>query len=678
MIRYVLAVILAASMMTLSMGALGDTAVHNANSQVETELDRLETGADSLLYDEETVPNNVQDPTREMALSFPQDSMFSTDIDEVQFEPSLGTGTTRVTYQIDGTKRQRILDVPLVDTAYDSFTLEGANDLNLQLRLERDEDDRRVIVVKRKSETIIRPGAFVIRQVETNGPTTAGNTVTFDVTVEHTGDARDTREMKVQAELPGGGNVEQRESITLAPDEQTTKQVLFSTIPGESGDLTATIETRHNDDPQDTQTRTVSVLSDNEFGIEILDAGTEQVGDDTHCTLNPCTGIKRPDALAVQTRLDNRDGIETSQRVDFSVDGLDQDETRSVSADGGRTAYETFYVNTDGVSLQDYTVNVETGDASDQETVTVLDSNFIPSIEEWSLDTDDSALQTTVSVDNTGQLEDSQSIKVTLATEDGTTVARGRTDVHLLGGGGPKTTTVRVPLPSDFTGGEYTLTARSDDDSDSETATIDSNFDVTITDMSTKPDSNKIQATVAVENIGTVPDTQSIDVRIDDGDGNWIGSDTKSVTLAPDDGRVTKTFSVSHKAQYTEYHATASSDDDTATASHTVQPEFTVESIDTNTRFMGVSMGLLDWETDVTVKIRNNGRVASTQEVSVTAQFFTLLTSSSTETVTDITVSAGTSKTTTVTFDGSADEITAETTSNYKSPKKGNSVTVDV
>jgi hypothetical protein len=568
MIRYVLGVILVTSMMALSMTALGDAVILNADNQVENELDTLEEQGSSLLYNEETVPDTLQEPTREVTLSFPHDSLVSADINEVQFTPSPKLGSTRATYYVDGTKHQQILAVPLVDTAYDSFSLEGAKDLDLQLQLDRDTNDRKVVVVQRKSETIIRPGTFVIRQIKTNGPVQSGDDITFDVTIEYTGDIRDSGEVTIAISSPEfESQLTQSRDVALDPGEQTTKTFTFSTVHGESGGYTSTFKVNHEGERQDKQTRTVEVVPDNTFDIEIIDTGREEVADGTHCTRTPCTGTKQPRALPVRTRLINRDRVETeNQQIDFTVDGLAQDETRAVSLDGTRTTHETFYIETTDVHPQDYTATVETGEVSDQETITVLGSHFETSIESWSVDTDDSELDVDVRVDNTGQLEDTQSIEVSVDDPSGSTVATRETDVSLRGKGGPTTETVHIPLQSDLSEGEYTITARSTDESVTETITLEADFDVSITSMSTTSTwkGDRIRITAEIDNTGTLPATQTVTLRVRDQLYQHVTGSPQhtEVTLSPKDTPTTVTFSGMFGTSDDEYNAWISTDDD--------------------------------------------------------------------------------------------------------------------
>jgi hypothetical protein len=571
MIRYVLGVILVASMMSISMTALGDAVALNADNQVENELDKLEGEADSLLYNEETVPDTLQEPTREITLSFPHDSFVSTNINEVEFTPLPKIGSTRATYYVDGTKHQQILAVPLVDTAYDSFSLEGAKDLDLQLQLDRDPEDRKVVVVQRKSEAIIRPGTFEIRQIKTNGPVKSGGDIIFDVTIEYTGDVEERGEVTIALSSPESTSpLTQSRDVALDPGEQTTKTFTFSTVHGESGGYTATVEANHDGETEDEQTQPVRVVPDNTFDIEIIDTGNERVADGTHCTRTPCTGTKQPRALPVKTRLINRNRVETeNQQIDFTVDGISQDETRSVSLDGTRTTYETFYVETEDVHPQDYTATVETGDTSDQETITVLGSYFETSIESWSVDSADSELDVDVRVDNTGQLEDTQSIEVSLDDPSGSTVATRATEVSLRGKGGPTTETMHIPLRSGLSEGEYTITAQSTDESVSKTITLEADFGVSITSRSTTPyvRGEQIQVTAEIDNTGTLPATQTVTLRVFDRSYQHVtGSPQQSrVMLSPEDAPRTVTFTgMFGTSDDGEYTAWISTDDDYA------------------------------------------------------------------------------------------------------------------
>lgn len=677
MIRYVLGVILVASMMTVSMNALGGTVVRNADNHVETELDTLETEANSLRYNEETVPDTVQESTRELTLSFPQDSLISTDIDEVEFDPDPKTGTTTVSYDIRGETKREILEVPLVDPAYDSFSLEGAKDLDLQLRLDRDTEGRKVIVVERKSETIIRPGAFLIRQVEDNGPVRSGSTIEFDVTIEHTGDVRDERTVEVSIDEYGTRS----RDVTIEPGEQTTETFTFSTVRGESGAYTATIETRHDGTKQDETTQTVQVVSRGNFDIEIVDTDEKEIDGDRHCTLDPCIGTERPELLAVTARLDNRRGVETTRTVDFAVDGLPEDDSASVTAGDGQSARETFYIDTEDVQLQDYDVTVSTGEASDTKTVTVLGSEFVTDIGDLSVDVDDGELDVPLTIENTGQLEDTQQIDVTLIDPNGNTRDTVNTEVQLRGGGRSATPTLHIPLQPRYPEGEYTVRASSDDTTDTGSISITSEFDVEITSMSatTTGGTEQIEIMAEVDNTGVLQGSQTVTLTVDDQNGRSVAGSPQSrpVSLRPSDRPREIPFTIPHQPETTEYDATVTSDDDTATDTLSTKPEFTVDITDAskNCQWMWVNW---QWSCEATafIDVTNNGILTSRQPIDVEA----IGTSESASREVFVTVAPGETDFISPQIDTEsweANEVEASTEENY-ADDKGNSDTEPV
>lgn len=112
MIRYVVALVLAGTIVGMTVPALDHTARTTSEQSLEAEIDRLETAALSLAEHEAVGPESAG-PRRIVDLDLPADGLASDRVETVQFE-RIGTETTRVTYAVSGgTERSRLLPVPI-------------------------------------------------------------------------------------------------------------------------------------------------------------------------------------------------------------------------------------------------------------------------------------------------------------------------------------------------------------------------------------------------------------------------------------------------------------------------------------------------------------------------------------------------------------------------------------
>lgn len=251
MIRYVLSVILICSMMAVSMTAVGQVEELNTEKQVEQEISEIEAAANSLLYNEE-VTNSGSAPTREITVSFPQNSLTTSKINGVLFENIMDAGSpspvTYVDYTVDNRPAgQQIMDAPVVSADGDPIELEGEQNLQLQLRLEQDENEEQVVVVERISETLLGETNFEITDITTNSPILTDETGTIAATVENTGEKRDTQ--TVDFDIPGIGASPRQ--VTLDGGESSTETFSFSAQGREQGDYA--LEVASEDDSSSKQ-----------------------------------------------------------------------------------------------------------------------------------------------------------------------------------------------------------------------------------------------------------------------------------------------------------------------------------------------------------------------------------------------------------------------------------------
>jgi len=238
-------------MMPVSMTAVEEVEKLNTEKQIEQEVSSIEAAANSLLYNEEISDSDAPAPTREITLSFPQDSLTATEINELRLENLMDGETpspvTHVTYNVEGRQLgQQIIDAPVVSADRGPIELEGARSLDLQLRLEQDENGNEIVVVERKSGTIPDAADFQITDLTTNSPVVAGETGTITATVTNTGDVTDSQ--TVEFEISGLGNSPRR--VTLDGGETTTETFSFSAQNIGKGDHTLEVTSENDSDSQ--------------------------------------------------------------------------------------------------------------------------------------------------------------------------------------------------------------------------------------------------------------------------------------------------------------------------------------------------------------------------------------------------------------------------------------------
>lgn len=149
MIRYVLIVILAVAILGLSFAALDHAATKNSHDQLEADAAAIEQAATELIDQEEVPPEGQPPPRRVVSLSLPGDTMTTEPVDSFEIE-RIGPNTSVVRYRVDGGgQRQVEIGAPITHPDPDSdekLTLDGGRRVELVLTLERDADDRPVVV----------------------------------------------------------------------------------------------------------------------------------------------------------------------------------------------------------------------------------------------------------------------------------------------------------------------------------------------------------------------------------------------------------------------------------------------------------------------------------------------------------------------------------------------------
>lgn len=146
-VRIVLAVLLAAALLAVSLPAIDDGRQRATDSQVRGEVARIERAASDLLATEETVPNRTLAPRRTVTLSLPERSWHRAAVDALTVQPPPDGGSRgRIRYAVAGRPGTTVtLDVPLRPAA-GRLELRGSGEYRLRLRLVRIDGERTVVV----------------------------------------------------------------------------------------------------------------------------------------------------------------------------------------------------------------------------------------------------------------------------------------------------------------------------------------------------------------------------------------------------------------------------------------------------------------------------------------------------------------------------------------------------
>ena len=429
------------------------------------------------------------------------------------------------------------------------------------------------------------PAFFDVTIDNVDEPVTEGEDVTVAYTIENTGDVGGTQDIlffvdgteegrESDVELGGGGSFSG--SFTYTTQSGDAPSILVEVVSEDSG-----------------SERQVTVNEPDPAFFDVAITGTN-------------SPISEGETLTVDATVENTGDESGTQTITLDVPGLGQDSTTETLS-GGTSTTVSLSVGTSSGDAGEYTATVASEDDTDSTDVRVdAPANFAVTIDGTNSPVvEGETLDVTATVENTGDLSDSQNI--TLAA-DGTT--EDSTPVELAGGESTTVTLSWDTQPGDA--GEHTATVASDNDTSSTGVLVEqpASFDVAITDTNSPVVAGEaLNVTATIENTGDRSDTQSIDLRIgdqpvDDTTVSLDGGETTSVTLSWDTG----------PGDAGNYTATVASDDDADAADvRVLQPaEFTVDIEGTNAPVVAGE------PLDITATIENVGEVSGTETVDLT------------------------------------------------------------
>lgn len=135
MIRYVLAVLLTVVVISTASAGLEHASAVRGEQQVETELEKVDAAAISLVETDDVAPTGRKGPRRVVTLEFPDDGLTSASVDTVVFERE--GNATIVHYAFEGRQtKSKLIAAPIVNAAPERERIElGGRTTSLTLTL---------------------------------------------------------------------------------------------------------------------------------------------------------------------------------------------------------------------------------------------------------------------------------------------------------------------------------------------------------------------------------------------------------------------------------------------------------------------------------------------------------------------------------------------------------------
>jgi len=339
-----------------------------------------------------------------------------------------GTQTIEMTAEALGSNST---DVTLAggDSTTKTLSLQtGSGDAGDYTAIVESEDDTDSTAV-----TVQSAANFAVSITSTNSPVGEGETLTVDAQIENTGDQSGDQTITLAAGSLGQNSTD----LTLDGGDSTTKTLSLQTGSGDAGEYTATVESQ-----DDTASTAVTVTQGASFEVTIT--GTN-------------SPVGEGETLTVDAQIENTGDESGTQTVTLDVESLGQDST-DVTLAGGDSTTETFSVSTASGDAGDYTATVASEDDTAAVGVTVAaPAAFdVEIVDTNSPILDGETLSVDVLVENTGGLEGTQSVELSV----GGTV-QGTSEVTLAGGESGVTTLAWVTDDGDS--GAHTVTVASED-----------------------------------------------------------------------------------------------------------------------------------------------------------------------------------------------------------------------
>lgn len=150
MIRYVLAALLTAALVTMALPVIDDVAAANSQEQVRTEVLEIKEATQSLVRNEEVVSSGLSGGHQIVTIELPDRSKTSRAVRNVTIEPNHAHRFTTISYSVEGQSPEQVhIDAIVVGSDNGTVTLTGSHEQTLVLTLKRDGAGNRVVELRR-------------------------------------------------------------------------------------------------------------------------------------------------------------------------------------------------------------------------------------------------------------------------------------------------------------------------------------------------------------------------------------------------------------------------------------------------------------------------------------------------------------------------------------------------
>lgn len=376
-----------------------------------------------------------------------------------------------------------------------------------------DDSDLELVVVE-------EPAFFEVEITETNSPVQEGETLEVAADVTNTGDVEDTKYVTFEIWAEDWDDEIDSQPLTLEGGE--TDEVVFQwgTEEGDaSDDLEALVET---EDSGDWELVEVEEAEDTFFDVDIIQTNSP---------------VEEGDTLSVTAEVSNDGDLEDTQEIELGVMAEDDDiptqvDSSTLTLDGGEATDIDLVWGTDDGDAGDYDAIVESDQDTDMEEVTVEEGELEDEDEEGDeptsfavdiVDTNSPVVEgelaeVTVEVTNTGDLEGTQDVEVSVEDDDGAVVMEDVVTVSLDGG---QSASIFFELPTeDGDAGEYDVIVESEDESASTSLVVEAeehaSFDVLIDGTNSPVEAGEgLVVNAEVTNTGDVEESDEVRLEID-------------------------------------------------------------------------------------------------------------------------------------------------------------------
>lgn len=264
--------------------------------------------------------------------------------------------------------------------------------------------------------TVLKPPNFTVELTAVASPVLEGGALTVNATINNTGGVPDTQPIT----LTVGGVDRDATNLTLAGGDSENVTLTWRTTLGDAGAYTAEVMTENN-----SAATPVEVLRPANFTVDVT--GTS-------------SPVREGESLAVEATITNTGDVADTQPVTLTVDGVVRDSVQ-LTVDGNDVRTITLRWATSVGDAGEYTATVASEDDADAAAITVTApgganggggsdglATFDVTIDDTTT-TPEGTLEIATTIENTGDVEDTQLIILTI---DG--VQRGTQEVTLAGG----------------------------------------------------------------------------------------------------------------------------------------------------------------------------------------------------------------------------------------------------